>query len=168
MKSFGEMKIQKYRDFYDRHLKDLAGDAVSVLELGILGGESLIMWDCFFYNPEATVTGLDMNPPVDLIGKFGEHDFSRIKQYQGFQDDPALLNQIAEERGPFDIIVDDASHQAGPTKASFEYLFPHLKSGVGLVKDLVDFASSNDWPSPVDSVFDWMEVSWGQVFLRKK
>jgi hypothetical protein len=37
---------------------------------------------------------------------------------------------------PLDLVVDDASHQAGPTRASFNALFPRLRAGgVYIIED---------------------------------
>src|SRR5262249_2589211 len=47
------------------------------------------------------------------------------------QADAARLRAIVQREfnGPLDLVIDDASHQYGPTKASFETLFPLLRPG---------------------------------------
>ncbi len=47
------------------------------------------------------------------------------------QQDSARLREIwqTEFRAPLDLVIDDASHLYGPTKTSFETLFPLLRPG---------------------------------------
>jgi hypothetical protein len=56
----------------------------------------------------------------------------RLKTYWGIdQGDRAALCEIVgrEFDGPIDLVIDDASHVYGPTRASFETLFPYLRQG---------------------------------------
>jgi trans-aconitate methyltransferase len=75
----------------------------SVLEIGINRGCSLRMWEEFF--PNAAITGLDIDPAC-LVNE------GRIKSFQADQSDPhSLANAIqAAATFPFDIIIDDGSH----------------------------------------------------------
>ena len=76
--------------------------------------------------PQAKIAGLDLND-ISI-----DDDSGRLHIYQGFQQDPGVLDQIAAEVAPdgFDVIVDDASHVARYTSETFWHLFPrHLKAG---------------------------------------
>jgi hypothetical protein len=56
----------------------------------------------------------------------------RLKTYWGIdQSDVGTLSNIAlaEFDGAIDLVIDDASHQFGPTQASFTCLFPRLRPG---------------------------------------
>jgi SAM-dependent methyltransferase len=106
---------------YERYFGSLTGP-VNILELGIYHGGSLLLWRDYF--GAGNVAGLDI-AEVNVPDESG-----RIKVYQGRQEDAGLLNRIGRETGPFDIVIDDASHMGGPTKASFWALFDqHLKPG---------------------------------------
>lgn len=129
MNSFGCMKIQQYLDTYDEMFKDIKHYPVSVLELGVLGGQSLLMWNDFFTSPDRQIVGLDMSPPVSMETLAMHEDTSRIFQYQGMQDNLQLLKQVAESHGPFDIVIDDASHRADPTRESLKFLWNFVKPG---------------------------------------
>ena len=63
----------------------------------------------------------------------------RIVVYRGRQEDADLLDRIAAEQAPagFDVVIDDCSHLAAPTRASFWHLFDrHLKvGGVYVIED---------------------------------
>ncbi len=125
---FGEnesaMKPEVYLRRYEEQFASLADEAVVLLELGVHRGGSLILWRDFF--PRGTIVGLDALP-VEVPDSSG-----RIHIYQGLQDDVAVLDRIASERAPagFDIIIDDCSHVAELSRASFTHLFDHhLKPG---------------------------------------
>lgn len=81
------------------------------------------MWQEYF--PQGLIAGLDRctNPLTEPQ--------SRIRFYQGSQDDPTLLDRIAKECAPegFDIVIDDASHVGTLSRSSFQCLFQHLKQG---------------------------------------
>jgi hypothetical protein len=109
---------------YEKALQPLLGRDVSVLELGVAFGGSLLMWRDFFSG--GPVIGVDLQS-IELKDPSG-----RIRTYVGKQQDTALLTTIAEAHAPngFDLIVDDASHVGEITKTSFWHLFErHLKPG---------------------------------------
>ncbi|WP_414170153.1 class I SAM-dependent methyltransferase [Streptoverticillium reticulum] len=119
--------IHWFTPHYDRHLRDLRNEPVRVLEIGIggyaeadSGGESLQMWKRYF--PRGLVLG------VDIVEKHGL-DAARLRTVRGDQSDRAFLASIAEQHGPFDVIIDDGSHVNEHVLATFDALFPHLRSG---------------------------------------
>jgi SAM-dependent methyltransferase len=117
-------KLQGYVELYEPLLRPFEGQDVRLLELGVRRGGSLLLWRDWF--PRGTIVGLDL-APVTLDDPTG-----RIRVYQGDQADTALLSRIAGETAPdgFDIIIDDASHLAAPTRVSFWHLFDrHLRPG---------------------------------------
>jgi hypothetical protein len=124
-----------YTQHYQKHFGPLRKRRLSVLEIGIggyddprNGGESLRMWKSFF--PRSQIVGIDIHEKT-------LHDESRIRTLKGSQDDPEFLERVHREWGPFDIIVDDGSHQSRHVIRSFEILFPLLKAGgIYAVEDL--------------------------------
>jgi hypothetical protein len=132
-------KPATYLPQYCRVFADLMDRELTLLELGVLRAGSLLLWRDMF--PRAEIVGLDLQP-VTL-----PDDCSRIHIYQGPQQDTALLDRIAYETAPqgFDIILDDASHIARYTSASFWHLFRHhLKpGGIYVIEDW----GSGYWPS---------------------
>lgn len=121
--TFGTDKGEAYMRHYCRHFGALMEQPIRLLELGIHEGGSLKMWLELF--PNATVAGLDLNPPA-----MPQHP--RLRVYAGDQSDERLLDRIAGEVAPdgFDIVIDDASHMGRPSRVSFANLFArHLKPG---------------------------------------
>jgi SAM-dependent methyltransferase len=113
-----------YLRTYDRIFEELIDRPVKLLELGVRSGGSLRLWRDYF--PNGTIAGLDVEPLA------GEPNGDRIRIYQGRQEDTSVLSRIAAEVAPdgFDIVIDDASHIAAPTRTGFWHLFDnHLKPG---------------------------------------
>ena len=129
--------MQDYESFF----APLVGQAIRLLELGVLKGASLRFWRDYFEN--AVIVGLDCKP-VQIDDPAG-----MIRVYQGYQQDRGLLDRIAEEQAPdgFDVIIDDCSHIGRLVRISFWHLFQnHLKPG-GLYA-IEDWASGyvRSWP----------------------
>lgn len=133
-----------YCDFYEDLLSRRRDEPLKILELGVggfdrpddpaWGGASLRMWTDYF--PRSSVCGLDI---LDKSGVTGE----RITIVRGSQTDAELLRALSADAGPFDLIVDDASHIPSLTIASFEILFPLLApGGVYVIEDL----APSYWP----------------------
>ncbi|EQD84822.1 demethylmacrocin O-methyltransferase [Saccharopolyspora erythraea NRRL 2338] len=130
-----------YTPHYERHFADLRDEPVRLLEIGIggydvdgFGGGSLKMWKRYFRR--GLVHGLDIYDKSFLDG-------TRIRTLRGDQNDPAYLTAIAEEMGPFDIVVDDGSHVGEHQLTSFHALFPHIRpGGFYVIEDL----HTSYWP----------------------
>lgn len=122
---------QQYWKNYDEFFRPLVGKEISLLELGVHKGGSLLLWHDYFEN--AIIVGLDVNP-VQIDNPTG-----RIYVYQGLQQDAVLLDRIGQEMAPngFDVIIDDASHVGDITRISFWHLFYHwLKfGGIYVIED---------------------------------
>ena len=114
---------------------------IRLLEIGVggygfktVGGGSLAMWADYFSNSQ--ITGIDVAEKRLSLGP-------RVKLFRGSQDDPIFLKQVCEERGPFDIVIDDGSHVPKQVVASFEILFPFLVNG-GLY--VIEDVQTAFWP----------------------
>jgi demethylmacrocin O-methyltransferase len=123
-----------YARHYDTHLARRRGEPVRLLEIGIggyddpdAGGASLRMWQRYFHR--GLVYGLD-------IADKHVHG-PRIRTIQGDQGDPAFLAELGRRLGPFDIVIDDGSHENEHVRTSFEALLPHVRDGgLYIIEDL--------------------------------
>ncbi|GHF28284.1 class I SAM-dependent methyltransferase [Streptomyces morookaense] len=120
-------QVHWFTPHYERHFAPLRDTPVRILEIGVggyadeeSGGGSLKMWRRYFRR--GTVFGLDYFDKSALNGP-------RLQILQGDQNDPAGLDALAREHGPFDIIIDDGSHINEHVRTSFTALFPHLRPG---------------------------------------
>lgn len=140
LSSYDTDKSELYLSRYTREFGHLFLEEIALLELGVRRGGSLYLWRDLF--PKGQIAGLDLNP-VSLADPSG-----RINIYQGFQQDPVILDRLAGEVAPegFDIVVDDASHLGEYTRDSFWHLFRnHLKPGGIYVLDDWGCAYRSDW-----------------------
>jgi demethylmacrocin O-methyltransferase len=113
-----------YTLLYDQHCSYLKDTAAKVLEVGVYRGSSINMWQRAF--PKAQVYGIDINlKPARLARKNPD----RITLLEGSQTDKEFIQKKVVPNGPFDIIVDDASHIAEHQKAGFDLLWGSVKPG---------------------------------------
>lgn len=111
-----------YFPIYTRHLAPYAGRPVSVLEIGVYRGGSMRMWARFF-GPAVRLVGVDIDPvAVTAAG-------SAYEVVIADQADPEAMLRLAEEHGPFDVIIDDGGHGMEQQITSIETLFPLLADG---------------------------------------
>lgn len=123
-----------YAHIYERYFEPMRHQPITLLELGLLrhdvqihnpGGPyddtpSLFMWREYF--PNATIIGFDIA------------DFSRVPEIRGVKivrgdmGNPDDLMSLVDN-GPFDIIIDDASHTSHHQQIALGTLFPYLNSG---------------------------------------
>jgi predicted O-methyltransferase YrrM len=134
--------IRKRRALVEAYVHVLeAFEGANIVELGIAQGGSLALLAlvasprkvvALELSPER-ITGLD-----DLVAQRGLGGSVRA-HYGVDQGDRDRVRQIVEEelgREPIDLVIDDASHLLGPTRASFEVLFPLLRpGGLFLIED---------------------------------
>lgn len=127
-----------YLPFYEKHLPEVV---TSVLEIGVLNGNSLRMWADYF--PAAHIYGVDIDP------RCRQHESDRIDITICSQDDAEALTRLAERAGGFDVVIDDGSHVNVLTLASFETLWPYTR-GAYVIEDL-----SNSYIDLTPHVVGW-------------
>lgn len=123
-------KWTHYFEAYETHFARFRGQTMSMLEIGCGAGGSLQMWKRYF-GPHAQIVGIDITEGC----KNFEED--QIAVRIGSQSDTSFLDEVLDEYGPFDIVLDDGSHRMEDVRASFEHLYPTLtRAGVYMVEDL--------------------------------
>jgi hypothetical protein len=120
-----------------------------VLELGVLDGESLRLWQALF--PLGAVTGVDISTaatwPRGTVRVVARHD------------DPALPGMLGG--GPFDLIVDDGCHDGETVQRSFTLLWPLVaRGGFYVVEDWMVSLRPSERPGET-----WGQP-WGPGMLR--
>lgn len=122
-----------YVDDYDRHFKKFRNKNISLLELGISQGASLLMWKEYF--SKGNIVGMDVfkgehyEGKVEIIqNKLIENDINFVV---GSQTDADSINEAVKKYSPtgFEIIIDDASHNPEDQQISMAFLLPWLKNG---------------------------------------
>lgn len=129
-------KWHHYFDVYHRHLAPFTGRPVTMLEFGVFHGGSLHMWRDYF-GPDARIVGVDIDPRCAALSD------DRAEVVIGDQADRVFLARLRDEYGPFDVVIDDGGHTTEQQLATFEVLWPAVRTGgVFLVEDL----HTNYWP----------------------
>lgn len=105
-----------------------------IVELGIYQGGSTALLHAVFQTERLIAIELTAKPAEALSAYIANRNLqSVVRPHYGVdQADRAKVTAImAEELGgrPIDLVIDDASHQYGPTLASFEMLFPLVRPG---------------------------------------
>jgi len=168
----GTRKPRHYFDVYGAYLDSVALEPISILELGVYSGASLLIWREFF--PNANIVGLDVRPAPERIQPI--IDRGEIHFVQGDQSSEDALRQCVAltASGRFDVIIDDASHIGWLSQLSFQFLFLHgLRDrglyfvedyGTGYIPDFHDGAPFSRAPQRPDAqVFpshQWGMVGW--------
>lgn len=113
---------------YESYFNHIKNDDLKILEIGVLLGNSLKMWEEFF--PNAEIYAIDLDPQCE------KYETKRTTVLIGDQSDLNFLESVCKEV-TFDIIIDDGSHIPKHQIASFEYLFKKLKpGGIYVIEDI--------------------------------
>ncbi|NMC98473.1 MAG: class I SAM-dependent methyltransferase [Bacteroidales bacterium] len=123
-----------YTQHYNTHFKKHRLKRINLLEIGVggysnpsAGGNSLRMWKRYF--PFGKIYSIDIYDKSALQEK-------RIKIFKGSQVDVDFLEQVADEIGQIDFIIDDGSHINEHVIKTFQILFPKLKEhGIYVIED---------------------------------
>lgn len=115
-----------YLDLYEKHLEKIRFNNNQILEIGVLNGDSIKVFNEYFEN--SMITGVDINDRTFL-------NSDRIKILQGDQSDINFLETFVDEF--YDVIIDDGSHRMDHQQITFGVLFKKLKKGgVYIIEDL--------------------------------
>ena len=118
-----------YFDIYTENFSKYKNKKVTILEIGVLNGGSLKMWQNYF-SADSLIVG------IDIISKCKKYEKDNIKIYIGDQTDVSFLGSVIKDIGKPDIIIDDGGHTSNQQIVSFDYLFKHLNNqGIYLVED---------------------------------
>lgn len=127
-----EKKITKWTHYfpvYEKHFGPLREKPIKILEIGILNGGSLQMWRKYFH-PDSTIVGIDINPSCK------QHEENGVHVRIGDQSDPEFLQQLIDEFGEFDLVIDDGSHHVDHVNKTFQFLYPKISiDGMYFIED---------------------------------
>jgi hypothetical protein len=128
----GISKWRHYFSIYDRHLAKFRGRSPGVVEIGVFGGGSLLMWRDYF-GAASSVYGVDIEPTCS------KHATDGIRIEIGDQSDPAFWAEFVDRAGPLDVVIDDGGHEAFQQIPTLEALLPNLRAGgVYICEDIHD------------------------------
>jgi hypothetical protein len=99
-----DKRSNRYLTRYDQIFEPWINKEITLLELDVNKGGSLLLWRDYF--SKGTIAEVDITLPKEFKST------ERVHLYEGNQADTKFLSRIANEIAPngFDIIIDDASH----------------------------------------------------------
>jgi len=119
-----------YFPIYERHFASFRNKSITFLEVGVHSGGSLQMWQRYF-GPFARIVGIDIDPQC------AEHESPGIFVRIGDQSDPQFLQELIDEFGIPDVILDDGSHMMAHMRSTFDFFYPRMhKNAVYMVEDM--------------------------------
>jgi predicted O-methyltransferase YrrM len=105
----------------------------AIIELGIYQGGSTALLAQLAMPDKLVAIDLTAGPCVPLERFIDVHELREVvvPHYGTDQADTDRLDEIvaSEFDGPLDVVIDDASHLEGPSRATFNALFPYLREG---------------------------------------
>src|SRR5210317_1667782 len=124
----GILKWSHYPEIYDKHFNKYRDLPINFLEIGILNGGSLQIWEKYF--PKAKIFAIDIDE------KCKQYETDRTKIFIGDQADKSFLRNVKAQVPQIDILLDDGGHRAEQQINTFEEMYYHLKTpGVYLKED---------------------------------
>jgi 23S rRNA U2552 (ribose-2'-O)-methylase RlmE/FtsJ len=119
-----------YFEVYDTFLSPFVGKPVRILEIGVYSGGSLDMWRDYF-GPTAHVTGIDIQPACMAYARDG------VEIIIGDQGSPEFWEHIRATKEPFDVVIDDGSHDPQHQATTLKGILSHINpGGVYLCEDI--------------------------------
>jgi hypothetical protein len=109
-----------YGEAYERLFAGMRQDAITLIEIGVADGSSLLAWQEIF--PNAKIVGMD----IHLAQRVHRHE--TIECYMGDQSNQDDCQRVSHGR-QFDIIVEDALHELDATLLTLFWLWPAVKPG---------------------------------------
>ncbi len=144
--------IHTYMPVYERFIGPISGLPLRILELGIDHGRSLLFW--LKMCPLAEVHAIDLFDCREVTDP-------RLTVYQRFQQDPGIA--LLFEENYFDVVIDDAGHEAPWQRASKDVLWPCLKQGgFYFIEDIL----TDQYPQEFDSWVRHPDYLYGEKNCR--
>ena len=130
-------QIHNYCVKYEKWLPFNRLEPITILEIGVLTGESLETWREFY--PNAKIVEIDITSSCKDYEDSNRNIFIEI----GSQDDPVFLKEVSLKYGQFDLIIDDGSHINRHVITSFIHLIDSVKpEGLYVIED----CATSYWP----------------------
>lgn len=150
-----------YLGFYEKLLKPIRNKPITMLEIGVAGGESILMWQDWFTQPTTMIYGVDIEDRP--LPKFDE----RVAIIVGDASNPNMVFDITNRTGLLDLVIDDGSHHSGQQKDSLRLLWPNLKSGGLYIVEDCSTSYSLPWTSPEEVSFVRSLDAWIDEVMEK-
>jgi cephalosporin hydroxylase len=148
---------------YPQFLDQIRHFPVSLLEIGVLFGESLRMWNEYFVHPGAKLHAWDIKPEY-AKGIPSRFTFQQVDCFNRAQ-----VRAAAAQLPNLDVVVDDGQHSPQAIKVPFEALWDKLNSGGLYIIEDVKFSRHPGVANMIFSKKCRSEVHiYGEVIVVRK
>jgi len=154
-------KGHNYLCYYEMFFDAVRYKPVTLLEIGVDKGDSLLTWHEYF--PHSEIHGIDIRDGYEYLHELG------IKTHVVDQSSKVDLVLFGEQYNDyFTIIICDGSHMAEDDILTFETLFPYLKSGgFYVIEDTLCSHDKTRWGKNAN-VYDRIRQMVGEVSMNGK
>lgn len=154
--------FHNYTKMYDWNFNKCKNDHITFMEIGVLDGSSIKMWNEYF--PNAKLIGVD----VDYNCKKFETNNVHIEI--GNQTDLNFLDTLINKYNKFDVILDDGGHTWKQQKTTFTHLFPHVNGGgYYIIEDLsTSYLTGSVWDTNEQSTVEFLKNIVDDINLNGK
>lgn len=145
-----------YTLFYDGLFKNKKNDDLSIAELGILDGASLLMWKEYFSN--ANIYGFEYNN--DLINNFKQkfNNDRVVLSNINVNNKDSIVHAFSKLDVTYDIIIEDTTHQFEDQIRVIENVYPYLKEGgILIIEDIFKSYNENDYIKRLQPVLKYFQ-----------
>jgi len=151
---FQSVKHSNYFDVYDLLFKDLIGKEIVFVEIGILDGGSLFMWQDFF-GKNAKIIGIDFNPEAKKWENYG------FDIYIGDQSDENFWKSTLDKIGNINVLLDDGGHTYEQQRVTVESALKNIVDGGLLVVEDTHTSYMKDFGGP--SFFSFISYAKNKI-----
>lgn len=144
-----------YCEFYDKLLRPYRNKPVTVVEIGVLGGNSLLMWQDWFTQPQTRIYGVELEDRPGMP-RFDER--TRVFINDAYQ--PNAVFDITNATGPIDILIEDGSHYVKHQKDAMRLWWPHIKPGGLVIVEDVFTSYTYPWWDTEEESFPQYTLGW--------
>jgi cephalosporin hydroxylase len=125
--------IHSYIDIYENLFQRKKETAKNVLEVGILMGGSIKLWDDYFTN--AQVYGIDITPYDEVWNEIKNKDSITLHTSTDAYKKEFVESTLASKK--FDILIDDGPHTLESMKSFLRFYSPLLaEDGILIIEDI--------------------------------
>jgi predicted O-methyltransferase YrrM len=125
--------VHSYTEYYESLFSSLRDKPIRLLEIGVQGGISLLLWKEYFLKGDITGIDIDYSRVQRKVIEATSHD----NPIRLIQSDATLPNVTNHLSGKYDIIIDDGSHSFSHQIASFLILKDFLNTdGLYIIEDV--------------------------------
>jgi hypothetical protein len=167
-----------YINWYEQTFEDRREESLNILELGVLFGGSLKMWEHYFSN--SMIYGIEDFSQKDgqWHYQFEPLDVDSIMEDLNSYDRISFMNFDCEDSFKikenlkdikFDIIIDDANHKVEQQKLNFQNYYPYInEGGIYICEDVQTMSEAQEIENMILELYPNKEVHVIEFDLNKK